>query len=65
MKQKESYSSEDIDGFVGHNPKDGYMAWVPVEDGPSKAMSIRFQEPEAPSPNVNWANEYSLERNFP
>lgn len=60
----ETYTSDEIDGFVAHNPENDNLYWVDVDEAPNTAMSLRESEYDGQSHNVNWATDYELETNF-
>lgn len=59
-----TYSKDEIDGFIAHNPEDNGLYWVDVEEAPDSSMKIRKSDYTGPTHNVNWASDYELEANF-
>lgn len=64
VTEGKTYTTDEIDGFIAHNPEDDSMYWVSVEDAPKTSMSVRDCEPSNPSPNINWHTDYLLEAEF-
>lgn len=60
----ESYTADEIDGFITHDPSEDNLYWVPVEDAPSTTMQIRIEEPDNHSPRINWHEDYVFENTF-
>jgi hypothetical protein len=58
---EESYKDH-VDVFIVYSPEKETYLWVDVEDSPSKKMGIRFSEPEVNNPNINWYEDYLLNR---
>lgn len=64
VTEGESYTADEIDGFIAHHPETDQLYWVPVDDAPSTKMQIRVSEPENNSPNINWHKDYVFENTF-
>jgi hypothetical protein len=65
IKDGETYTSEEIDGFIAHDPNTDEMYWVPINEAPKSNMRIRKTDPKKKSGNINWHEDYLFENNFP
>jgi len=63
QNRTESYHG-DIDAFVAYYPKNDTCYWIDIEDSPKSSMYLRLEEPDNPSPNINWAEDYKLDEKF-
>lgn len=57
----ETYDGK-IDYFAVFSPETGNCYAIPIEEAGSSSMRLRVEEPDNPSPNVNWASDYLLTR---
>jgi len=59
--KKKTYTSDDIDSFVVYSPDLESIYWVPVEETPETAMTLRLEETKSgQSKGINWAEDYKL-----
>ncbi len=54
---------DEIDAFLVRLPKDDTLYFVPIEDAPSREMTIRHED--ATHPNQNVATEFRLDSSLP
>lgn len=59
--KKEGYDGE-IDVFAVYSPETEDTFVVPIADAPKTTMGLRVEDSEKPSPNINWAENYTLKR---
>jgi len=59
---KEETYEEYVDFFVVYEPSDEIFLWIPVDEAPSSAMEIRIEESSIDHPNINWYEDYLLDR---
>jgi len=59
--EKEGYDGQ-IDAFAVYSPPLDETYVVPISDAPSASMALRIDEPEKRSPNINWAEEFGINR---
>ncbi|UPW02186.1 group I intron-associated PD-(D/E)XK endonuclease [Halorussus gelatinilyticus] len=57
--KKEGYEGE-VEVFAVYAPEIGRSFVVPIAEAPKTTMGIRVEESEKSSPNINWAEDYSL-----
>jgi hypothetical protein len=57
---KEGYEGQ-IDAFAVYSPDSGDTYVIPISDAPRTSMSLRIEEPEKASPNVNWADDFGID----
>lgn len=58
--EKNGYDGE-ADVFIVHVPELDNLYSVPVEDAPSRSMSLRLRSERDDHPMINWASEYEVE----
>lgn len=58
--RREDYKG-DTDYFAAYHSEKDAVYLVPIEEASVSRMVIRYEEPDCPSPNINWAEEYLLE----
>jgi hypothetical protein len=59
--KKEGYEGE-IDVFAVYSPEIEEAFIVPVSKAPKTTMGLRVEESEKSLPNINWAEDYTLEK---
>jgi len=57
---RETYDGQ-VDYFAVYSYKTGDVYLVPIGEVGSSSMSLRVEDPEISSPNINWADDYLLE----
>lgn len=58
--EKETYAG-DVDAFIVYSPDIERTFAVEIADAPATSMSLRLKEPKKSSPNINWAENHSLD----
>ena len=58
---KEKYDG-DIDAFAVYAPEIERTFVVPIADAPDTTMGLRVKASKKASPNINWAEDYSIEK---
>ncbi|WP_137286697.1 group I intron-associated PD-(D/E)XK endonuclease [Halorussus salinisoli] len=59
--QKEGHEGE-IEVFAAYSPEIERTFVVPIAEAPKTTMGIRVEESDKSSPNINWAEDYTLEK---
>jgi hypothetical protein len=59
--RKENYDGE-IDVFAIYSPEIEDAFVVPISEAPGTTMGLRVKASEKPSPNINWVEEYTIDK---
>ena len=59
--EKEGYDGQ-VDVFAVYAPAIEESFVVPIAEAPETTMGLRIEPSKKNSPNINWADEYSVER---
>lgn len=58
------YDSADVDYFLAYCYELETMYWI-REDGFGSSIHLRVEEPKQLKPNINWAEDYEFDANWP
>jgi len=56
---KEGYEGQ-VAAFAVYAPATEDVYVVPISDAPDTSMGLRIEDPDTPSPTVNWADEFGI-----
>jgi len=57
------YTKDDIDSFIAYITEKEDLIYVPVEETPKKAMTLRYEALQN-QPEINWVEDYLLTETF-